>query len=394
MTLSAERFPGAVVVLCAAVLVCFPFACSRQGNTNNKGASPRPAPVTAATATTRSVPVEIKTFGTVKAMASVAVKALVSETLKQVHFKKGQNVKKDDPLFTIDPRTFDAALQQAQANLARDTALAENARKEAARQKELIGKGITAASDYDKAVADAAAAAAAVQADRATIDTAKLQLEHCYIRSPIDGRVGNLLVDEGNLVKASDAPLVVINQIRPIEMFFSIPQDQLPLVKKYMAQGTLKVRVLLSKDGDDVETGCLFFVDNAIDPESGMVQLGARFANEAERLWPGQYVEVALTLTIQNDAVVVPTRAIQVGRDSKFVYVIKPDSTVAVCPVATGTAVDDLTIVDGAVKPGDRVVTDGHVRLTPGAKVDIKDAAKAASAPATRPAPATPGAGS
>ena len=323
---------------------------------------------------TKPMPVEITTFGSVEPYATVAVKAQVGGTLDKVHFQKGKNVKKGELLFTIDPRPYKAALEEAQANLARDRVREENAKKDFERETALLKKGISAQSDYDKASTEAAADAAAVRADVAAVETANLQLEHCSICSPIDGRTGNLLVNEGNLVKENaDLPLVTINQVRPIEVSFSIPQRDLPSVKKNMAAGKLAVRAALPNEEGVAEVGELTFVDNAMDRMTGTVQLRAKFDNASERLWPGQYVSVTMTLAMQDDAIVAPSSAVQVGRDGHYVFVIKPDNTAEFRPVTVRRIPGDLAVIEKGLQPGERVATDGQLRLVQGAKVEIKN---------------------
>ena len=333
------------------------------------------------------MPVELRTFGTAATSSSVAVKAQVDEVVKTVHFHKGQKVSKGDLLFTIDPRPFEAALKQAQANLARDAAQANNAKADAARVEELSRKGVAAPSEHDKSRAEADALAAGVQADEAAVENARLVLEHCYIRSAIDGRAGDVFVTEGNLVKANDVTLAVINQISPIDVFFSVPQDDLPIVKRYMAQGEMKVLATIPGEEADTEEGELAFLDNAVDKTTGTVMLGATFGNSRERLWPGQYVQVKLTLTVQEDAVVVPARAVQTGQNGKYVYVIREGGTAELCPVSVDRAVGEEAVIRSGLQPGQRVVTDGQLRLVQGARVEVKadSGAAVSSQPAGRP---------
>ena len=357
-------------------------ACSKgkAGEEGRGGADKTAVPVTVAVAAIRSVPVELAgLIGSVEAFATVTVKAEVSGVLLKVHFAKGQDVKKGDLLFTIDARPFEAALEQAQANLARDTALAHNAQQDADRDKALLVKGIASRGDADKSQAAAEAQAASVRADNAAVDTAKLNLEHCFIRSPIDGRAGNLLVHEGNLVKITDMELVTINQIRPIEVFFSVTQNDLPHVKRYLAEGKLQVQAIIPQEEDRPENGEVTFVDNAIDKSTGQVRLAAKFDNAQERLWPGQSVNVLLRLAVQKNALVVPARAVQTGRDGKYVFLVRPDKTAHIQPVLVRMARDEDIVIDKGLAVGDRVVTDGQLRLTEGATVELQ-------APASKPA--------
>lgn len=367
-----------IVVIMAAGMCCFLASCSSKAQEANgsKGDKGKAVPVTVAAVGTKAVPIEITTFGTVQAQSSVQIKAEVGGNLTRVHFRKGQNIKAGDLLFTIDPRSYKAALDQAKANLVRDRALEENALLNAERSKELLRKGFISRSDNDKAQTDAKALSAVSHADEAAVINARLQVEHCSIRSPISGKAGDLLVSEGTLIKANDVPLVTINQTHPIEVFFSIPQADLPSVRTHMAQKKLKVRASLPKDNRPPEEGDLFFIDNAIDKSTGTVKLGALFKNAQESLWPGQFVNVTLVLAIQNDAIVVPTVALQAGREGKFVFVVNPDKTVAVRPVTVHMTAGAETVIEKGLQIGERVVTDGQLRLVPGAKIEIKAEAK------------------
>jgi membrane fusion protein, multidrug efflux system len=363
-----------------AIIACFILTSCTGKTQEAKGANTdrgQGIPVTVAAVEVKDAPIEIKTFGIVQAHSTVPIRAEVGGNLIRVHFRKGQNIRQGDLLFTIDPRSYKADLDQARATLERDKALEENARLNAERAKELVKKGYIAQSDDDKAQADARALSATIRADEAAVINARLQLEHCTIRSPIDGKAGDLLVNEGTLIKANDIPMVTINQIHPIEVFFSIPQADLPAVRTHMAQRKLKVRVSFPQDESPPEEGDLFFVDNTIDKGTGTVQLAGMFSNDRELLWPGQYVNVVLVLSVQKDALVVPAAAVQVGRDGKFVFVLKPDQTVEVRPVAAGMTTGSGVVIEQGLRIGERVVTDGQLRLTSGARVEIKNDRKA-----------------
>lgn len=336
------------------------------------GKGGRAIPVTAAPATKADVPLLLNTFGTVQAQASVAIKPQVSELLKTVHIEKGQKLAAGDLLFTLESRAFEVALQQARANLARDRVQAANARVEADRAARLVEQKMAAQTDADTAIATAAALAETVKADEAAIAALQLDLDHCRIYSPISGRAGNLLVHQGNVVKANDVPLVVINQISPIDVFFAIPQRELDRVRTHMAQGELTVEAALPDAPDRPETGRLNFIDNSAATETGTIQLGAVFANAQERLWPGQYVRVRLFLTVQRDATVVPTRAVQTGNDGRYLFVVKADQTVELRPVIAGRSTVEDTVIEKGVQPGEQVVTNGHLQLTDGATVEVR----------------------
>lgn len=375
-----KGLPAVRVLLSATVLAAMASllaGCTKSEAANGKAAAARrPVPVTVAQAQKKTVPLEIRTFGAVQASASVAVKAEVNGVLQTMHVRKGQAVKKGDPLFQIDPRSYDAALKGAQANLARDSAQARQATAEAARDEELFKKGIASAADHDRSQATAEALAAAVNADEAAVENARLQLERCSIRSPIDGRAGSLLCDQGNLVKASDMTLVLINQISPVDVFFSITQGDLPALRQYMAKDKLQVVATLPGE-EQPEKGELTFIDNTVDKSTGTIIVGASFPNAAERLWPGQYVDVTLTLAQQHGLVVVPARAVQTGQNGKYVFVITGERSAVMRPVTVGAITDlDVVVTDGLAGE-ETVVTDGQLRLTNGAKVEPKSPADA-----------------
>lgn len=359
-------------------------------------------PVLVAKVQTKDVPVQVTAIGTVEAYSTVSVKSLVAGELDQVNFSEGQEVKKDFLLFTIDPRPFQADLERAQANLARDTAQqkqaeanvakdqanAQNAAIERRRYQVLLEKGVIAKEQYEQysTTADALDAAVradqaavenvsqAIKADQAAIVTAKLNLEYCYIRSPIEGRTGTLLVHKGNVVKSNDTALVVINQVHPIYVDFSIPQQNLPAVRQYAAAGKVPVEVTIPADTGPPVQGVLSFIDNSVNTTTGTILLKAVFENSDRRLWPGQFVNVTVTLTTQTNAVVVPSQALQTGQAGQFVFVVKPDMTVESRPVFVARIMGDQTVIEKGLQPGETVVTDGQIRLVPGAMVQVKTA--------------------
>ncbi len=360
---------GAATLVIIFLMVKFVPAFSRRPGPP----PPKPAsPVSAATVTQKTVPVRLDAIGNVEAYATVSVKSQIGGELTQVHFVKGQDVKKGDQLFTIDPRPYEAALKQAEANLAKDTAQLENARQEVRRYEEIAKEGIVSQEQNDQVRTNANSLEAAVQADKALVENAQLQLKYCYIYSPINGRTGDLMVDRGNLIKANDVPMVVINQIQPIDVSFSVPEKYLSDIKKYMASGKIKVEAFITKDEPPVE-GELTFVDNTVDVGTGTIKLRATFANEEKRLWPGQFLTVAMTLTTKPNAVIVPSQAVQAGQRGEYVFVIKDDLTVESRPVTIATTMGNEAVVQQGLQPGERVVTDGQLRLVPGAKVEIKN---------------------
>jgi membrane fusion protein, multidrug efflux system len=348
-------------------------ACSREQTVHTANPPAQPVvPVTVGKVVIKTVPVEVRAIGNVLAFSTVAVKSRVAGQLFKVGFQEGQDVRKGDLLFTIDPRPFEGALKQAEANLARDQYQAKNAAADAARYEALFQQGIIARQQYDLYRSSADALRAQTAADEAALSGARLQLGYTTIYSPIDGRAGNLLVHEGNMIKENDVPMVVINQVKPIFVAFSVPQMYLPDVKRFMSAGKLKVRAIPKETGLATESGDLSFVDNAIDVNTGTIQLKATFTNEKRSLWPGQFVDVVLGLSSQPNALLVPSEAVQTGQRGTYVYVVKPDMTVESRPISTGRTVEGYVVVQSGLAAGDTVVTDGQLRLSPGAKVKVK----------------------
>ena len=372
-----EKAPATAALMVAAVLLAA-SACSRSTTASLTAPT---VPVSVATVEQKTVPVEVRGIGSVEAYSTVSIKAQVAAELTAVHFQEGQDVRAGDLLFSLDRRPFEAALRQAEANLARDIAQAEQAHAQARRYVQLREEGVAAEAQTEQFEAEARALDATVQADRAAVERARLNLEYCTIRSPLDGRTGRLMVNVGNLVKASDDPaLVVINQITPIYASFALPEQYLGDVKKYMAAGTLKVEAAGRDDPARSERGRVSFVDNTVDTTTGTIRLKGVFPNAEKRLWPGQFVDVVLTLTEVPNAIVVPAQALQESQAGEFVYVVKADGTVESRPVETGQTVAGLTIVKQGLQAGEIVVTDGQLRLIPGAKVKIVEGTPAAPA--------------
>jgi multidrug efflux system membrane fusion protein len=339
------------------------------------GRSREAVPVLVATAVQKPIPVQIQAVGNAEAFQTVSVKSQVTGVLNKAHFKEGQNVRKGQLLFTIDPRPFEAVLRQAEANLARDVAQLQNAREQARRYAELVKKQYVSQEQYDQIRTNADAMEATVDADRAAVENAKVQLSYCYIYSPIDGQVGTLLVNEGNLVRVNDAtPLVVINQITPINVTFSVPEQHLADINRHMASGTLKVDARFPSDEGRPEQGHLAFIDNAVDRTTGTIKLKAEFKNSARRLWPGQFINVALTLSTQADAVVIPSEAVQVGQEGQHVFVVKPDKRVEVRPVTVSRTTGGEAIIATGLKAGEQVVREGQFLLGPDSRIEFKEA--------------------
>jgi len=333
------------------------------------GPKKKTAPVTLGYSEKKTIPVELHAVGTVEPFATVAIKSQITGTLKSIHFKEGEDVKKGALLFTIDQRPFTALLNQAQGALAKDRAELDNARKELERYTHAVKKGYVSTEQADQAATRVATLTATIQADEAAVENARLQLEFCSILSPIDGRTGEIPVAEGNLIKANaDTEMVTINQISPIKVSFVMPGRFLGEIQRYRQAGSLQV--LLPGIENNALTGRFSFIDNRVDPTTGTILLKAELANEDKRLWPGLFVDVRLILTTRPDVVVVPTQAIQVGQDGAHVFVVRDDMTVEDRQIVTGTIADGETVVEAGLQPGERVVTDGQLQLQNGTRVE------------------------
>lgn len=394
---SRKRTFSCAVLACATLTLAGCTGSSAPTAAGKKG--DQVVPVNVATASLKTVPVEIEVIGNVEAYSTIGVKSQVGGELVAVHFQEGDTVRKGDLLFSIDRRPFDAMVSQAQANLARDTAQLSQAKAnlardmasqkysqaQAARYQNLFKQGIISQDQSEQFTADADAKSeavkadqaaiqssqAAIEADHATLANAQIQLSYTSIRSPIDGRTGNLMVKQGNVVKANDIDLVTINQLSPIYVTFAVPEAQLADVKRYMAQGKVRVMASPEKDSTSFEQGVLTFVDNAVDMTTGTIKLKGTFTNEDRKLWPGQFVRVVVRLTQRQDAVVIPTQAVQTGQDGLFVYVVKDDNTVDSRPVVTGARIDQEMVIEKGLSQGEKVVTEGTLRLVPGSRIRI-----------------------
>lgn len=358
-------------VLPSLIVASLLYGCSPGGPPPSTQA-PKGVPVTIGSAVQKKIPIQARAIGTVEAYSTVSVKTMVGGQIVKVGFSEGHDVRRGDLLFEIDPAPYEAALKMAEAARARDIALRENAEKEVRRYASLVEKNLVPRQQYDQFVSSAAALEATVQADTAAVENARVQLAYCFIRSPIDGRTGSLLVQQGNVVKANDATLVTINQVVPIRVSFSIPEQSLADVRRYQAAGTLKVEAMPQDGKADPVPGTLSFIGNAVDAATGTIQLKGTFPNTDRRLWPGQFVNVVLTLTVRSGAVVVPSEAIQTGQQGQYVFVVRPDLTVEARPVTAGETFGGETVIGQGVVAGETVVTDGQLRLVPGAKVEPK----------------------
>jgi multidrug efflux system membrane fusion protein len=388
----------------AVVLFSFAAACTKRDVASAKESGKKGGegiPVTLAAATPKDVPLEVQVIGNIEAYSTVVVKSQVTGPLLKVHFKEGDYVKKGDLLFSIDPSPFEAALAEAEANLARgeaqlgqaeaqlkrDQAQARFAGSQAARYDALMKRGIMSKDQTEQVAANADTALEAVRVDEAAIRSARasltanraqvqnvrIQLGYCQIRSPLDGRTGNLAVKEGNLVTANTTELITINQVQPIYATFAVPESNLPDIKRYMAGNKLPVTVAPQEGGAELDTGVLTFIDNAVDMSTGTIKLKGTFTNADRRLWPGEFVRVTLRLATQRDAIIVPGQALQEGQDGPFVYVVRQDMTVEARKVQVGSRLGQDVMVAKGLEAGEKVVTEGQLRLSPGMRVRSRE---------------------
>jgi len=407
LCLTQARRKAGLVLACLGLVVlagCAGSSTATPGNTGKGGGKKGgggDVPVTVVKVERKNVPVDVQVIGNVEAYSTIAVKAQVGGILTKVHFNEGDFVKENDLLFTIDPRPLKAQLQQvvanlaknnaqlkqAEANLARDLAQEQYAIAQANRYAKLAQEGVISKEQSEQTRTNADAIAQAVSADRAAIDSVKaemgatqatveniqVQLGYTEIRSPINGRTGNLIVKQGNVVNANTVDMMTINEVEPIYVTFSVPESQLAVVKKYQAVGKLPVTVIPQDDDTSREAGVLTFVDNAVDMTTGTIKLKGTFPNKAHKLWPGQFVRVNLRLTTQANALVVPNQAVQTGQNGEFVFVVKEDRTVESRPVTTGVRAAEELVVEKGLEAGETVVTEGQLRLAPGSRVAVRD---------------------
>ena len=378
----------AAVAFAAVITALVPAACKPSSNTpaqpgGGAGSPPRGAgggggmpavPVVWAEAAVKDIPVEIRAIGRVEAYSSVSVKAQVTGEIATVKFEEGRDVRRGEVLFTIDPKPYEIALRQAQAILEKDRALLKQAEADAKRYGDLAAKEYVTREQVDRTVASRDTLIAAIKGDEAGVANARLQLERCTVRSPIDGRTGSLLINRGNLVRSTDmASAVVINQITPIRVAFSAPEQNLGRIQEYRTKGALKVEAVLN-DGGAPAAGTLSFLDNAVDRTTGTIGLKAEFPNADRRLWPGQFVNVVLTLAVQANAVVVPSQAVQSGQGGQYVFVVKNDMTVEMRRPKIDRTIGNETVIAEGLAAGDKVVIDGQLQLVPGARVQARSA--------------------
>lgn len=385
----------ALIPLAGGVLLW--TACTSRSAVPGQKDRAEGVPVVVAPAVRKDVPVELRAIGNVEAYSTIGVKTLVGGELVRAHFTEGDFVRKGDLLFTIDPRPLQAALSQAeanlardkaalaqaQANLARDIAQEKYAQAQAGRYARLRTEGVISREQDEQTRSDAEArsaivgadqaaiesAKASIQADMAVIENARVQLGYTAIRSPIDGRTGNLNIKQGNVVKANDVDLVTITQVNPIYVTFSVPERDLALVKTYMIKGRLPVTAIPQDDPGTPQSGTLSFIDNAVDRATGTIKLKGTFANTERRLWPGQFVQVVLRLAMRRAALVVPGHAVQTGQNGQYVFVVKADRSVESRPITAGPRAGQEIVIVSGLTAGEMVVTEGQLRLAPGMRV-------------------------
>jgi multidrug efflux system membrane fusion protein len=361
----------------------------QQGGGRGAGRGGQAVPVVAEPVTLKNMPIDVSTIGTVVAYATVSVQAQVAGPLLEAFFEEGDYVRKGQVLFKIDARPYEMDLQRAQATLARNKALAANSQSQADRYKRLLAEGVVSPQEVDAIMSGAEADAATVASDETAVRQAQLNLDYCTVMAPIDGYTGELMVEPGNLVRASDAAIVVINQITPIYVDFRIPQQHLADIKRYNTQGRLRVTAALPNDQGPPEQGTLTFVDNAVDPTTGTIRLRAVFQNTRNRLWPGVFVNATVRLSDRPNTMVIPAPAVSTNQDGQYVYVVKADNTVESRPIVTGASIGGETIILEGLKAQELVVVDGQLRLVPGSRVEVtnrSDDAAASAASGSAPA--------
>jgi multidrug efflux system membrane fusion protein len=339
----------------------------------SKARRDRPAPVTVSPVVQKTVPVDLAAIGNVEAYSSVSIKSRIGGELKKVHFREGQPVRQGDLILTIDPLPYEAALKQAQANVARTVALTKKADEDLRRYMDLIQKEYISQEQYDQARATVEALQATLKADQAAVESARLNLGFCLIHAPLTGVTGSLLAQPGAQIKANDdKAMVTINQVQPIYASFSVPEQYLSEIQKYARLGGLKVKALLGENEPLAEEGRLTFIDNTVDSSTGTIRLKGTFANQDRKLWPGQFVKVTLSLTSQPNALVIPSQALQTGIKGQYVFVVTSEQKAETRPVVVGRAFDGQTVVEKGLRAGEQVIIDGQFLVVPGGQVQIK----------------------
>ena len=367
-----QKMPGWFFLVLLFVVLSLLPACSAKKA--KKASVAEKVPVTVASAIEKDIPIQLKAIGNVRPYSTVAITSLVQGKMLNVYFAEGQNVQKGQKLFLIDPQPFQITVSRMEAQLAIENAQLFNAGVADRRYAELAKKGYVAREQYENVHTQLATLEATFRSATQDLENAKLQLSYCTIYAPISGRTGSLLVHPGNLVKDNDQtnPLVIINQVQPILVDFSVPEQRLPEIRDFMRSRSLKVEVIVANDPTHSVSGSLNFIDNSVNSNTGTIDLKAVFSNQENRLWPGQFGSVVLDLTTRKNVVVIPTPAVQMTGESQFVFVVKPDFSVEKRAVEVTTISVTDTIVEKGILQGETVVTDGQLRLVPGAKIEIK----------------------
>jgi multidrug efflux system membrane fusion protein len=379
MTIGMARAARAAVMAgCVSFLIFAASGCARKAE---KPKGRPPALVVTVAATQQDVPVLLKAIGTMESSESVTVRTQISGELTRVAFREGQDVQKGALLFQLDPRVYQAAIRKAEATLARDRVVLANARKDYERYAQLVKDGIVTQEQAEGYLTRAESAAADLAADQAALDNAREQLGYCTITAPISGRLGVLAVDRGNVVKANETVLVTVNKLAPIHASFTIPERDFFEVKRHLAGSRLAVKAEVPGSAGIQERGVVSFFDNTVDPTTGTIRLKASFENRKLQLWPGQFVNLSITMAVKSNAVVVPSQALQTGQKGQFVFVVAPDATAGIRLVVAGPVSGGMTVIEKGLQPGEQVVIDGQMRVVPGGKVEVRPPADGGAMP-------------
>ena len=373
------RFPALLLCLLTISSCSKPAPADAPGAAGGRGRGDSAVPVSTARAAEKPMPLEVSTVGTAEPLSTVEIRSQVTGQLLTVEFAEGADVAKGQLLFTIDPRPFEVALRQAEAARDKDAATFANAEALRARNDSLLKNRLISQADYDASVTNVAALKATVAADNAAVDNAKLQLQYTKISAPVPGRTGALLVNQGSLVRSADTtPLVVLKQLAPIRIAFAVPGQYLGQIRAGQSRRALSVVARTAGESASTSTGEVSFIDNTVDPATGTIRLKGTFANTDHRLWPGDLVQVTLQLSIDPRAIVVPATAVQNGQQGQYVYIVGKDSTVSLQPVTVSRTSGSEAVVASGLRAGDEVVTDGQLRLVPGARIAVKPGGRGA----------------
>jgi multidrug efflux system membrane fusion protein len=372
---AAERLRLSILFLALTTVLLLSGCTNNQGQVAASSGARPPAPVVVASVEQRDIPVQIQAIGNVEAYQTVQIRSQVNGQIQKIFFKEGEDVRQGEPLFQLDKRPFQADLDKAIGQMKHDQAQAENSRIQAERYSGLEKQGIVSHEQAEQLRAQAKADASAVDADKASVEAAQVQLLYTDIAAPIDARAGALMINLGNLVKANDTPyLVQLNQVTPIYVTFSVPEANLDRVRQRFSSGQLKVLAYPKGHPDKPVEGRLTFIDNGVDTTTGMFKLKGTYQNKDRRLWPGEFVDVALELSTQKNAMVIPTKAIQTGQQGEYVYVVRADSTAESRPVKTAGTYQNVTLIADGLKAGEQVIVNGQLRVAPNTKVIVQGA--------------------